>query len=449
MLIKFELENFRSFNSRKVFHTVQRNFKRFTDHIYHHSDGISLLKTTGIYGGNASGKTNLFRGLYFVKKMVEDDDYLSTQEGLRILSYFKLDKESSEKDSSFQVDFISENNVYIYELKINRERKIITFEQLIKLDGDNEVLIFKRISTNKTDSSLEFNEDNKFNNVSDSILTLLGSSSTLLSFGLITDEHFQNAHNWFVNKVKFLFPVYDFTDIAYILSLKKDYLELANRIIKFSKTGIDSLKIESIPIETYLGSEKKDEISYISSVLEEKEFHPFKDSKGNACTAIKSDEDTIKVLKLVTIHLDKDGNKVLFDLEEESRGTLVLLNLLPALILSYGEGVNYFIDEINASLHPILLKEILSQYLLNNIKSAKGQLIFNSHENLLMDEKLIRQDELWLVEKNENGETDIFPLSDIPNIRFDLNLSKNYLNGKFGGVPFEDKPSKLILDVNK
>ena len=110
---------------------------------------------------------------------------------------------------------------------------------------------------------------------------------------------------------------------------------------------------------------------------------------------------------------------------------------------SYGEGVNYFIDDINTSLHPNLIKEIISQYLNLNLESAKGQLFFNSHEDLMMDENIVRQDEIWLVEKNKTGETEIFPLSDYSNIRFDLNLRKNYINGNFGGVPFNSKPEEI------
>ena len=181
--------------------------------------------------------------------------------------------------------------------------------------------------------------------------------------------------------------------------------------------------------------------------LEKKLFHSFKDSNENECTAVKDQTDgAIYILKLNAIHLDQDGNEVEFDLDQESRGTVVLLNLLPALILSYGEGVNYFIDEINRSLHPILIREILAQYLHNDIEKAKGQLFFNSHEDFMIDETIIRQDEIWLMEKGKNGESDLFPLSDYKNVRYDLNLRKNYLDGKFGGVPFTKEPGKLSLN---
>lgn len=446
MLIKFEVENFRSFKSRKIFHTIQRNFKRFSHHIYKHHDKLSLLKTSGIYGGNASGKTNLFKAIYFVHMLAIDADFLVKQKASKILSPFRLNKTAQSNISMFEIDFISNNNIYVYRLAIDCKSKKILSENLLKLTDNYEEPIFNRFINSENKTELQFHNKDLMK-LNDVLTKVLPGHTSILSFDLIEHEDLINVRDWFKNKIKFLFPVYEFNDIAYILSKKKEYLELANRIIKFSKTGIDHIRVDSVPIDIYLGSESIKSISRISSILEERDYYPFKDAVGNFCTAVRNDKDEIVVLKLVSVHLDDQNNKVEFELDQESRGTIVLLHLLPALILSYGEGVNYFIDEINASLHPILLKEILSQYLEYNLGAAKGQLIFNSHEDFIMDEKIIRQDELWLVEKDKSGETDIFPLSNIENVRFDLNLRKNYLNGKFGGVPFDEKPEKLLFDV--
>ena len=450
MLVKFEVQNFRSFHTKKVFHTVQRNFRRFTQHVYKYSDNLSILKTSGIYGGNASGKTNLFKALYFVKRMVQVPGFINTSESSKVFSPFKLNKGSISRESIFNVEFISEDRLYSYELEVHKKTKKILFEQLKRIDLQNEeFVIFTRKIKEDGEEFFEYPPDSKVEKLYALVIkNLTQNNSTFLSIGITNEQDYSNARNWFLDKLEFLFPVYKFKDIAYTLSLKKDYLELANKIIKFSKTGIDKLKIERIPIEIFLGKSFDDIISTIETSLERRPFYSFENPNGHEeCTAIKSEDGNIIVLKLVAIHLDNEKEEVSFNLDEESRGTEVLINLLPALILSYGEGVNYFIDEINASLHPILLKEILSQYLEHNIGLAKGQLIFNSHEDFIMDEKIIRQDELWLTEKNENGETDIFPLSDIPNVRFDLNLKKNYLNGKFGGVPFDEKPDKLLFNV--
>lgn len=450
MLIKFELENFRSFNKKKIFHAIQRNYKRFPNHVHVVNEDLGLLKVSGIYGGNASGKTNLFRGLYFVKKMVEDPDYLNSTESPKFFFPFRLNTQCEDKSSKFKVDFVQNNLIYQYKIEINHSTQTIVYESLNKLDTNEvEVKIFERyIELDKTIITL-----NSSANQSQPLDFLIGyytknKQSAFLSTEFLSDKDLLNAKIWFKDKVKFLFPVYQFMDIAYILSLKENYLKLANRIIKFSRTGIDKLKIDKIPINIYLGSENIDIINHIKKVLEKKDYHSFRDSNQNECTAVKDKNDNgTYILKLSAIHYDEIGNEVQFDLDQESRGTIVLLHLLPALILTYGEGVNYFVDEINRSLHPILIREILAQYLNNDIEKATGQLFFNSHEDFMIDETIVRQDEIWLMEKGENGESDLFPLSDFKNVRHDLNLRKNYLDGKFGGVPFDKEPENLSLDV--
>ncbi|MBK8392842.1 MAG: ATP-binding protein [Saprospiraceae bacterium] len=273
---------------------------------------------------------------------------------------------------------------------------------------------------------------------------LISNASLFLSYELFEHEDLDAARDWFMNKIEFLFPTYEFHDIAYIFTLRPEYLDLANGIIKISNVGIEKLELYKVPIELYLGLDQKDLVKQIIAILQENSFHSFKDYMGNYCTAIKDNDGKISIVKLICYHENEYKSLIPFDVDQESRGTIVLLHLIPALIRSYGEGINYFLDDINTSLHPVLLKEILGQYLSLNLGQAKGQLIFNSHEDFLMDEKIIRQDELWLMEKN-NGASIIFPLTDFPNVRFDLNLRKNYLNGKFGAVPFESEPQKIVF----
>lgn len=450
MLISFEVENFRSFNKRQVFHTVQRNFKRFPNHVYSYNDDLKLLKVTGIYGGNASGKTNLFCALYFVKMMVQEIDFINSLQGRKLFSPYRFDRDSEFKDSSFVVDFISNKTIYSYSLRINFKMRIITYEMLSKFDSNlkKEELIFERTTNEKRETKLNIPSLTSNVDLLESFSRIVPQQMTILNYNIFSINHLSDAREWFVDKVRFQFPTFDSSELTYILHLKKENLTLANRIMAISKTGIDHFTIEKIPIEQYLGAEKKDEIERITSILHEKKFHTFADSAGVFCTAIIDEKNRIIVLKLKTVHKDKNGNEIYFDLDQESRGSVALTHLLPAFIQSYGEGVNYFIDEIGASLHPILIKEILYQYLSFNINNAKGQIIYNTHEDFIMDATLIRQDEIWLVDMPEN-ETIIFPLSDIPNVRFDLDLRRNYLNGRFGGVPYDKKPDNLIFEDKK
>ena len=442
MLINFEFENFRSFSSPTRFHTLQRNYKRFKNHIYKFSEDLGILKITGIYGGNASGKTNLFKAMYFVQGFVLKRDFIKSKAS-SFYDKFLLNGTDNSPISRFSVDFIANDKIYNFFIEINGDDSKVLMERLTLYENENEKILVERTLGKKGEQRLKL-EHSRMSRLAGTIADILPSSTSALGFDLFhSDKRIKDAADWFKDKLKFLFPVYEFKDIAYILSRRDDYLKLANRIIRFSETGINKLRIATIPVEIYLGSEKRDQIETIGKKLEQSDYHPFLDSEGNHCTAVKDDDGRINVLKLTTIHIDKDGKEISFELDQESRGTKVLLHLLPSLILTYGEGVTYFIDEINTSLHPILLKELLTQYLRYNAGRANGQIIFNSHEDFIIDENYLRQDELWLMERSDDGESLLFPLSDFPNIRHDLSWKKNYLNGKFGGVPFKEKPEKL------
>ena len=445
MLIQLQIQNFRSFKDKTTFTTIQGNVKRFDHHVYEHPLGLKILKTSGIYGANGSGKTNLMLSLYYLKKWLKDPEFLDTTEGIKFFTPFLLDKSYKNKSTHFEIDFAVEQSVFTYSVQVDIIKKIILEEKLIKNNGVKELLVFDRSFNNNDQSiNLYYPTDPSYNPNNDPyILSKLNNNTLFLSEHYFRNDMCEEAFNWFDKKIEFLFPIYDFNDIAYMFNLRPEYLTLANDIIKISNVGIDKLDISKISLNEYLGLKDKELARRITSILQisDEEFYSFKDSLGNYCSAIQEVDGQINVIKLVCYHKDNSGELVPFDVDQESRGTIVLLHLIPALLRSYGEGINYFLDDINTSLHPILLKEILGQYLSLNLGAAKGQLIFNSHEDFLMDERIIRQDELWLMEKNNNAST-IFPLSDF-DVRFDLNYKKNYLNGKFGGVPFTEQPQKI------
>lgn len=443
MLVQLQVENFRSFKTRESLVTLQRNVKRFSEHVYEHKSGLKILKTTGIYGANASGKTNLFLALQLIKKCLHDPDFLDTIEGRKFYTPYKLDREYEKKPTHIEVDFIiDDETVYVYSVDIILHEKIIIEEKLTQIEPLERIIFIRKINPQTHKQEIEYPLNQEFN--ANHYLTKSNSKTLFLTEHYFHEEHCKKANEWFTKKIEFLFPIYDFNDIAYIFTIKPEYLKLANDIIQISNVGIDQIGISKIPINLYFGLKDSETQRRIIEKLNDGDsnYFSFKDNEHNYCSAIQED-GAIFIIKLICYHKETNGELVPFDIDQESRGTAVLLHLIPALLRSYGEGINYFIDDINTSLHPVLLKEILGQYLSYNIGSAKGQLIFNSHEDFLMDERIIRQDELWLMEK-ENGASTIFPLSDF-DVRFDLNYRKNYLNGKFGGVPFKSEPKQLVF----
>ena len=119
-------------------------------------------------------------------------------------------------------------------------------------------------------------------------------------------------------------------------------------------------------------------------------------------------------------------------LTEESDGTLRLLELTQIFFaLEHTLNIVYFLDEIERSLHPMLVRKMLDDFL---SASHPGQLIVTTHDSNLLDLELLRRDEIWFVEKDALGETHLYSLSDFP-VRNDQ-IKKHYGQGRFGAVPF-------------
>jgi len=138
------------------------------------------------------------------------------------------------------------------------------------------------------------------------------------------------------------------------------------------------------------------------------------------------------VKKAVSYHIGSTGEKVKFELWEESDGTLRLLDFIPFMYMLERLPVTVIVDEIDQSIHPVMLKELVTR-IQKNPKNI-GQLIFTTHEVNLLDADLFRQDEIWFVEKN-HGASHFYRLLDF-DTRTDLDIKKGYLAGKFGAIPF-------------
>jgi len=120
-------------------------------------------------------------------------------------------------------------------------------------------------------------------------------------------------------------------------------------------------------------------------------------------------------------------------LQEESDGTQRLLDLIPVFYAILNSDITFIIDEIDQSLHPSLLYTLVKKIMDND--ATKGQLVFTTHEANLLDLNIFRQDEIWFAEKNKSGATQLYSLSDYKP-RYDLNIRKGYLKGRFGAIPF-------------
>jgi AAA15 family ATPase/GTPase len=152
-------------------------------------------------------------------------------------------------------------------------------------------------------------------------------------------------------------------------------------------------------------------------------------------TIYRDEHGDLIALKLISKHKIKNSNKeVSFEINEESDGTQRIIDLIPVLISSLEEDRVFVIDELDRSLHPLLIQEFISIFVKKSTEQ-KSQIIVTTHDASLLNQKLLRKDEIWFTEKNEFGNSNLFSLEEF-NIRYDKNIRKDYLRGRFGAIPF-------------
>ena len=144
----------------------------------------------------------------------------------------------------------------------------------------------------------------------------------------------------------------------------------------------------------------------------------------------------------MSYHENENGEEIQFDIGKESDGTMRLLELLPAFLLcempSRVKSKSYmvvFIDELDRSLHYLLLRRLLERMLSSCNADSRSQLIFTTHDLLLMDQELLRRDEMLFVERDDFGVSSVIPLNEYKGVRLDKDIRKSYIQGRFGGIP--------------
>ena len=438
MLIRFVVENFLSFKDETEFNMLTGQFKIHKDHIINLDKEVEVLKIGSLYGANGSGKSNLVKGIDFVKKSVERGEIDKSSS----IPIFRLDKESAKRPTSFEVEFGYDKAFYSYGFGLLKNE--IIEEWLVKLNFRNknkEETIFER---KLVDDQIEIEVNAKYLKTEEDKLLIKVYQNEILKksqlFIKLISKKFgeaKKAYDWFNDHLTIIYP---HSKAAFLVAKcvnEESFMGFANRILSTFSTGIEKLDIETIPFDIFFGDEDKElkqrlieDIRSAEAGDEEKTL--LLTRKRSAVMAVLEDEKPV-IKKLISKHKTKSGEAVDFELEEESDGTQRLLDFIPAIEMVMSEEKVVFIDEIDQSIHPSLLKTFLKKLLEN--KESKGQFIFTTHESNLLDLKLFRQDEIWFVEKDEDGSTHLYPLSDYKP-RYDLDVRKGYLKGRFGALPF-------------
>ena len=401
MIIEFSIANFLSFKERVTFSMLANSSNGLEDNYIKVNDK-RILKTSAIYGANASGKSNLFKVLTNVVLMLRNSNNADINSKLPIIP-FKFDKDNIyiNKPSEFEIKFLINDIRYVYGFVASRDK--IYEEYLYYYPNGRETKIFDRSNCN------EYTYTQK----DEKVLREIEAKNASNKFFLAT------ATNWNFEKTK---PVYNFLTTGIgtcfnLETLKNMALSEYARNDKLKEFALDFLKKADFNIEDY----QVVEVSVPEEVLQE---------------IRKRDSSVQESTKLFNFLFKHKGTTNYLSLDEESLGTQMIFALIPFIADTINNKKVLIIDELDKSLHPFLVQYIVSMFNDPEINKKGAQLIFNTHDTNLLDLSILRRDQIWFMEKNnDNGESDLYPLSDF-SVRKSENIEKGYMLGRYGAVPF-------------
>ena len=449
MLIRFNVKNFLSFSESEnglseEFSMIAGKVRNKKTHVYD-NEKIKLLKFAAIYGANAAGKSNLVKAMDFMKRVI----LYGLSKG-HTDKYCKIDETNREKESYFELEIMLEERYYAYGFEVILNKSKFVSEWLIELTSDNrEKLIFDR---DIKEGKFEYGEDLKEKGLIDKLkvyaediqeddsvllLSMMNKNKKTLYQQYEKAKIFQDVYMWIEKNLDINYPNRPISDYSYMVKTEK--VEEVCKMISAFGTGITGFKMVDVAPEKVLGSLPKpirdDLISNIETKIAEMKNKEEIDEFGIVMRSMKDffilNLDKEENIECKTIQFSHGKENVLFNISEESDGTLRILDLMEVLLS--GEGKTYVIDELDRCLHPSLTYKYVEIFL--RLAAQRNiQLIVTTHESRLMDFDLLRRDEIWFVNKRKTGESDIYSLEEY-NTRFDQKIDKAYLEGRYGGVP--------------
>lgn len=453
MLVRFNVKNFLSFdkqpNGKSEEFTMIAGKVRSKDERLYKDENIKLLKFAALYGANASGKSNFIKALDFMRNTV-----VTGKLPVRYSNFYcRVAEENKNKESYFEVQLMVNNKCYLYGFTVLLSTGEFLSEWLYEVGNNSETKIFER-DIKKGQFTIEPIQDNnlavKFDVYTDDIKK--NSGQLFLYFmndnkdNLYQDfkseyqvEVFKSVYEWFVKVLDINYPDRPISSSLYLTDKKK--IKLASDILKAFDTGINELKLVDVPINNVKGDNIPQEV--IEKLVSEMEtdFKKAKNKKGvkQVRIVLRSKKDyyifsgtNADNITCQSLKFKHNQISPLFDLIEESDGTIRILELLD-IILSEEKKV-YVIDELDRCLHPNLTYKFIQTFFNSVANKLDVQLIVTTHESRLLDFNLLRRDEIWFIDKKQKGNCDIYSLDEY-NERFDKKIDKAYLEGRYGGVP--------------
>jgi AAA15 family ATPase/GTPase len=402
MISQFSVKNFRSIKEEVTLDLQPAAISEHLSHIRTDIDGEMFLPISVIYGPNGGGKSNVLRAIYelidriMVSVCAVCPQNKNCKNNIKVtpIEPYKFSQVSITSPTEFEIFFRTQENEYRYNIDFFQDA--VVSESLYKkaLEGKKTTKLFSRDER----SLLEIELKGAFKNIK---VTELSKDIPLLSYLLITHRKnsiIREIYGWFESGIE----VINFGDYRSEMRVN----------VKSSIKELFVDMIHELDIDIY---------DY----------------------RIIWDDDKEKIIDVITTHMI-DDSAVELSLADESSGTRKLFSVLPRIANSLANGSVLIVDELDAKIHPQLLKYMIQLYTNTNTNKNKAQLIFTSHDLSTMNNELFRRDEIWFAAKNHEQATSLYSLvefkdSNGDSVRKDAVYNKQYLEGRYGADPYLKK----------
>ncbi len=404
MLCQFTVKNYKSIRDEVTFDMQAAAISEHEDRIIRDKDGEIFLPVSAIYGPNGGGKSNVLEVLHTLAVKVlrplyatgDNEERIFLQKKM-IIEPFAFSEETKSEPTEFEIFFRTELAEYRYILHVNRD--VVVDERLdrVKMDTGRRSALFER------------GEE----------IILKGAFAKLK----ISDELSETL------------PLLSYLGITY----KKN--EVVKDVLEWFEYGIDFLNYGNSMEELRMAVSSSEAVKHLMLQMIQEMDLDIVDFR-----VVKDENDRIDVY---TKHM-VEGRETELNLLEESSGTKKLFGLMPFIADSLLSGTTLVIDELDAKIHPVLLRHIIMMFSNMSINKKKAQLIFTSHDLSTMNSEVFRRDEIWFVAKGNSQNSQLYSLVEFKNekgesVRKDAKFDKQYLEGKYGADPY----LKRIIDWGK
>lgn len=417
MILAFSIQNFKSILnlllSMQYSEGTPNDYKCYDTHIFFKENKYKISPVLAVYGANASGKSNIIEAMNVFINLIET--------GLKF-NYYKPDKLNKMYDNTkFEIEVVLDKKYYKYtiaynDLTIVKEQLLCNNETLILCENQELKEIYEKSTVyNKEKLTEIYNVECKNANQQQDSTLLIKLFKGYANFNL----DITSFCSYLINNIEILKD--DRLNSAYY-SLKKLANELNDEQLAMQKI-IKLIKKLDIDIEN------------IEYELKQVPFGEYDYQSASNLIGIDSKARTINYSQFYAYHKDIKNQIQRFKIQEESLGTQIILSLIAISLAILEQGGVLFVDELDLSIHPLLLILIVKLFKDKRYNKKNSQLIFTSHCSDLLEDDIIRKSEVGIVTKTKNNGSKLIKLSDFKELRNVINFRKKYLLGEFSGIP--------------